>query len=35
MTLRFIEEKENILFLDLSGGGKTYLATAIGIAAAK
>lgn len=34
-TLRFIEEKENIVFLGPSGVGKTHLATAIGIAAAK
>jgi DNA replication protein DnaC len=34
-TLRFIEEKENIVFLGPSGIGKTHLATAIGIAAAK
>src|SRR5699024_1995574 len=34
-TLRFIECKENIVFLDSSGVGKTYLATSIGIAAAK
>ncbi|PGL69334.1 IS21-like element helper ATPase IstB [Bacillus sp. AFS055030] len=35
LTLRFIEEKENIVFLGPSGVGKTHLATAIGIAAAK
>ncbi|MEC1895537.1 ATP-binding protein, partial [Cytobacillus firmus] len=34
-TLRFIEQKENIVFLGTSGVGKTHLATAIGIAAAK
>lgn len=34
-TLRFIEQKENIVFLGPSGVGKTHLATAIGIAAAK
>lgn len=34
-TLRFIEENENIVFLGSSGVGKTHLATAIGIAAAK
>ena len=34
-TLRFIEEKENIVFLGPSGVGKTHLATSIGIAAAK
>lgn len=35
LSLRFIEEKENIVFLGPSGVGKTHLATAIGIAAAK
>lgn len=35
LTLRFIEQKENIVFLGPSGVGKTHLATAIGIAAAK
>ncbi len=35
LTLRFIEEKENIIFLGPSGVGKTHLATSIGIAAAK
>ncbi|MBP2256634.1 DNA replication protein DnaC [Virgibacillus campisalis] len=35
MTLRFIEQKENIVFLGTSGVGKTHLATSIGIAAAK
>lgn len=35
LTLRFIEEKENIVFLGPSGVGKTHLATAIGISAAK
>lgn len=34
-TLRFIERKENIIFLGSSGVGKTHLATSIGIAAAK
>src|SRR5690606_20932766 len=34
-TLRFIELKENIVFLGSSGVGKTHLATSIGIAAAK
>ncbi|MBW8352165.1 IS21-like element helper ATPase IstB [Bacillus sp. IITD106] len=34
-TLRFIESQENIVFLGPSGVGKTHLATAIGIAAAK
>lgn len=34
-TLRFIESKENIVFLGPSGVGKTHLATSIGIAAAK
>lgn len=34
-TLRFIERKENIVFLGPSGVGKTHLATSIGIAAAK
>lgn len=35
LTLRFIEQKENIVFLGSSGVGKTHLATSIGIAAAK
>jgi DNA replication protein DnaC len=35
ITLRFIERKENIVFLGSSGVGKTHLATSIGIAAAK
>lgn len=35
MTLRFIEQKENVVFLGSSGVGKTHLATSIGIAAAK
>ncbi|NSL53361.1 IS21-like element helper ATPase IstB [Calidifontibacillus erzurumensis] len=35
LSLRFIEEKENIVFLGPSGVGKTHLATAIGITAAK
>lgn len=34
-SLRFIEQKENIVFLGPSGVGKTHLATSIGIAAAK
>jgi len=34
-TLRFLEKKENILFLGNSGVGKTHLSVAIGIAAAK
>lgn len=34
-SLRFIERKENIVFLGSSGVGKTHLATSIGIAAAK
>lgn len=34
-TLRFIESKENLVFLGSSGVGKTHLATSIGIAAAK
>lgn len=34
-TLRFIERKENIVFLGSSGVGKSHLATSIGIAAAK
>lgn len=35
MSLRFIENQENIVFLGPSGVGKTHLATSIGIAAAK
>lgn len=35
LTLRFIEENENIIFLGPSGVGKTHLATSIGIVAAK
>ncbi|MFD2130407.1 IS21-like element helper ATPase IstB [Pseudogracilibacillus auburnensis] len=35
LTLRFIEGNENIVFLGPSGVGKTHLATAIGIGAAK
>lgn len=35
LTMRFIEGNENIVFLGPSGVGKTHLATAIGIAAAK
>ena len=34
-TLRFIEEKKNILFMGSPGVGKTHLATALGIEAAK
>jgi len=34
-SLRFIERKENIVFLGPSGVGKTHLATSIGIAVAK
>ncbi|WP_352419795.1 IS21-like element helper ATPase IstB [Proteiniborus sp.] len=34
-TLRFIEKKENILFLGNSGVGKTHLSVSIGVAAAK
>lgn len=34
-NLRFLENKENILFFGSSGVGKTHLAVAIGIAAAK
>jgi DNA replication protein DnaC len=33
--LRFLEKNENILFLGTSGVGKTHLATAVGIEAAK
>lgn len=33
-TLRFMENKENIVFLGTSGVGKTHLATSIGIVAA-
>lgn len=35
ISLRFLEQKENIVFLGSSGVGKTHLATSIGIAAAK
>lgn len=35
MTLRFLENNDNILFIGTSGVGKTHLATAIGIEAAK
>ena len=34
-TLRFIEEKKNVLLIGSSGVGKTHIATAIGIEAAK
>lgn len=34
-TLRFLDAKENIVFLGPSGVGKTHLAVSIGIAAAK
>ena len=34
-SLRFIEQKENILFVGTSGVGKTHLATAIGMESAK
>ncbi len=34
-TLRFFDNKENIIFLGNSGVGKTHLATSIGITAAK
>ncbi|HHT96491.1 MAG TPA: ATP-binding protein, partial [Clostridiales bacterium] len=33
-TLRFLEKKENVLFLGNSGVGKTHLSVAIGVAAA-
>jgi DNA replication protein DnaC len=35
ITFKFIENKENILFVGTSGVGKTHLATAIGIEACK
>ena len=34
-SLRFMENKENILFVGSSGVGKTHLAVSLGIAAAK
>ncbi len=34
-TLRFIEEKKNVLLIGSSGVGKTHIATSIGIEAAK
>ena len=34
-TLRFMENKENVLFVGSSGVGKTHLAISLGIAAAK
>lgn len=34
-TLRFIEEKKNVLLIGSSGVGKTHIATAVGIEAAK
>src|SRR5690606_665213 len=34
-SLRFLENKENILFYGPSGVGKTHLAVALGVAAAK
>lgn len=34
-SLRFIENKENVLFFGSSGVGKTHLAVALGVAAAK
>ena len=35
ISLRFIEDKQNLIFMGTSGVGKTHLATSIGIAAAK
>jgi DNA replication protein DnaC len=35
ISLRFLEQQENIVFLNPSGVGKTHLATSIGIKAAK
>ena len=35
MTLRFIKNKENILFVESSGVGKTYLVTSLVIECAK
>ncbi|QUH26406.1 ATP-binding protein [Serpentinicella alkaliphila] len=34
-SLRFLENKENVLFFGSSGVGKTHLAVALGVAAAK
>lgn len=34
-TLRFLEEQKNVIFMGTSGVGKTHLATALGIEAAK
>ena len=34
-SLRFVEQKENIVFLGTFGVGKTHLATSIGIASAR
>ena len=35
ISLRFLEQQENIVFLGPSGVGKTHLATSIGIAQLK
>ncbi|MFZ7936429.1 ATP-binding protein [Bacillus thuringiensis] len=35
ISLRFLEQQENIVFLGPSGVGKPHLATSLGIAAAK
>ncbi|KYG27074.1 IS21-like element helper ATPase IstB, partial [Alkalihalobacillus trypoxylicola] len=35
VSLRFLERKQNLIFMGSSGVGKTHLATSIGIAAAK